>query len=603
MLKPTIDRLDYGALLQPPEGFVVSAAIGTTYSLDLDALVGMCIALGLSGSVDSQLMKNPVYLLEALRKTADKVVLFCEAGQIKLPANISPLYMLLEKMVYQVALKKTAKMKRSPSFHPKFWLIKYESNSKDILYRAVVLSRNLTFDHSWDIAVSLDGKPRGDNSGLSQPISEFLTYLATYIPGNDINTKLKRKAVLVLSKELLNVSFTLDHKVFKDFQFIPEGIRSKNGETYSITNTRLYKDTFHEVVIVSPFLSPEVIRNFNDRNTNIENPSCTLITRKTALENLKPECCSKFKIYTMKDQIIDGEDGISNSDSTSAYKQDLHAKMYLYRKYSQSDLYLGSPNATHSAMNGNVELMLRLGSTNRYLNADTFLSDLFGLNEKENPFEETDPASILKSQNSDELDILQRKIKELCGLKVSAYVRDVDDKYDLHLDFESSVSVGGLTISPLFFRRQQPIDQSILFCGLDALQLSEFYIVTAKGTSESVDRIIKISTSGIPEDREKQIVSNIINNKQSFIEYIAFLLGDDHILAILEAEKVKSAGSSNTKEFTVPALYEKMLHAAAHAPERLKEIDYMIRMLGGSDVVPDEFADLYLTFKKAVGIK
>ena len=48
MLNPNQDRLDYGQVLTPPVGFRLDFAVGTTYSLDLDALVGACIALGLS---------------------------------------------------------------------------------------------------------------------------------------------------------------------------------------------------------------------------------------------------------------------------------------------------------------------------------------------------------------------------------------------------------------------------------------------------------------------------------------------------------------------------------------------------------------------------
>ena len=58
MLNPNNDRLDYGQILAPPAGCKLDFAIGTTYSLDLDALVGACLALGLSAETDSDLMKK-----------------------------------------------------------------------------------------------------------------------------------------------------------------------------------------------------------------------------------------------------------------------------------------------------------------------------------------------------------------------------------------------------------------------------------------------------------------------------------------------------------------------------------------------------------------
>ena len=62
MLNPNNDRIDYGMILSPPDGYTLDFAIGTTYSLDLDALVGACISLGLSEDMDSTLINNPVFL-------------------------------------------------------------------------------------------------------------------------------------------------------------------------------------------------------------------------------------------------------------------------------------------------------------------------------------------------------------------------------------------------------------------------------------------------------------------------------------------------------------------------------------------------------------
>ena len=39
MLNPNNDRLDYGQVLAPPVNYKLDFAIGTTYSLDLDAVV------------------------------------------------------------------------------------------------------------------------------------------------------------------------------------------------------------------------------------------------------------------------------------------------------------------------------------------------------------------------------------------------------------------------------------------------------------------------------------------------------------------------------------------------------------------------------------
>ena len=65
MFKPTSakDRINYGEVLMAPEGYKLDRAIGTTYSLDLETLAAISIALGLSEDTDSELINNPFCFL------------------------------------------------------------------------------------------------------------------------------------------------------------------------------------------------------------------------------------------------------------------------------------------------------------------------------------------------------------------------------------------------------------------------------------------------------------------------------------------------------------------------------------------------------------
>jgi hypothetical protein len=192
MLSPSNDRLDYGQILTPPANYYLDFAVGTTYSLDLDALVGASLAMGLSEETDSELMNNPVCLLEALRSTGDKVALFSEGGQIHTPNKVTSLYILLEKMVFSVRTSKHRGLAAFPSFHPKFWLLRYKNSSGECLYRVVVLSRNLTFDRSWDITYYMDGKLSDKETDKNQPVCDFLQYLLGFLPATE-NGKAKGK--------------------------------------------------------------------------------------------------------------------------------------------------------------------------------------------------------------------------------------------------------------------------------------------------------------------------------------------------------------------------------------------------------------------------
>ena len=603
MLKPNSDRLDYGELMAPPEGYELISAIGTTYSLDFDALVGVCIALGLSESTDSAILNNPVYLLETLQKTGDKVALFCEAGQIHAPTNNSSLYILLEKIVYEVAVKKQSSQPKYPSFHPKFWLIKYADKNGSNIYRVVVLSRNLTFDRSWDVAISMDGKPVKRVSKQSKPLIDFLNYLLGSLNGSDDNVKAKRKLIREMMRDIERVEFKSDIREFEDIEFIPVGVANEAGK-YKMADFPLFSDTFHEALIMSPFLSDGVIEEFNNRNKNIENPVCTLITRRSSLEKLKAEHCDRFKIYTLKDTVVDGETIISD-EQNEIRKQDIHAKLYLWRKYSDSELYLGSLNASYSALSGNIEFMVRLKSKNRYINTEMLLKSLFGgaPDNPDNPFESaTLPIEI--SYSSDLKDELENKLKMLAREKCQAEVKKNGDKYDLIINFEKLTDYEGIAISPLLSNKSSALMPVVKIEELGLLQLSEFYKISAKAEDCEVQRVIKIPTANMPPDRESAVVKDIIKDQQCFFQYIAFLLGDDYLISAIETQSLKNSGFyKNGANAQMPALYERMLRTAAEAPERFAEIDYLVRMVTDDGIVPEGFFGLYDKFRKAVGTR
>ena len=96
------DRLSYGELLRPDVGYRLDFAVGMTYSLDLEALLGGPISLGLLEEGDEEQMRSPLYVLEAIRESAGKIALFCNAGSIQLPERIQSVYSLLEESVFQV---------------------------------------------------------------------------------------------------------------------------------------------------------------------------------------------------------------------------------------------------------------------------------------------------------------------------------------------------------------------------------------------------------------------------------------------------------------------------------------------------------------------
>ena len=606
MLNPGEDRLDYGNILIPPDSYILDFAVGTTYSLDLDALVGVCIALGLSVESDSNIMKDPVCLLEALRRTGDKLALFCEAGQIYLPRNVSVVYTLLEKMVFQVVTKAMKGIKH-PSFHPKFWLLRY-TNKEEVLYRIVVLSRNLTFDRSWDICFYMDGK-LGEETDKNIPVADFLKYLLRQLPKSEIA---KAKQIRQLIKELDYVNFETGMKEFYDFEFIPSGVPCSEGGIYSMLDTSLIKGendrfekSFHELLVISPFLSKDIIRQFNERSRWIENTEYLLITREMSLEKLIPEDCDIFRIFVLKDEIVDGEAAISDGES-DYYKQDIHAKVYMLRKNTSTELYLGSLNASHNAVYGNIEFMLLLKSKNRHINMEKLKADIFNGDEDgaNNPFKEVELSEHKKLKEVDEAGELDFLIKQINRYKFYAVVSENRDYYDVNISVEDYEKPDAdITLSPIFAQTEEvEFAKNMLFEKLSINSLSEFYVLfICDNAGNKVKRLIKIETEGIPDEREGKVILSIIG--ENFYRYVEFLFGDDYITSALRANSGNGQGSLGKSYASIknmPLLYEKMLKKAATEPESFKEIEKLIRLLPEDSVVPETFKKIYNTFRKVV---
>ena len=614
MFKPDSDkdRTDYSSMLMPPEGYRLDKAVGTTYSLDLEALTAVVICLGLSEETDSKLMKSPISMLNALHKVSDKLVIFCEAGQIKVPSKPSALSVLLENMVVEMALPKDREIGSYPAFHPKTWVLSYVNGDGDKKYRFVVMSRNLTFDRSWDISFAMDSSKEVRQKRKTKPICNFLEYLAENVHNTTIKAVSKRKLIGDLCTELSKVSFSLNSKEFEDnFEILPLGIGkcaycmpedilfcTEKGDTNS---------TFSELVVMSPFVSESVIADFNLLDRGLSGCRRTLITRRSELGKLKETDTNNFCIYVLKDEIVDGEEAISDELSEKR-KQDIHAKIYLRRKYTDVDLYLGSMNATHSAINKNVEMMLWLGTKNKYLNGDKFLEDIFcgTADDVKNPFEKVSLKDAVQEMEDSGKNILEKTIKDLCRVKRQAII--IEDKknigrYKIIIEFHSIDIDDEIKISPLNSKQEKILQEKIFFEDLDILQLSEFYKIMAKSGEDEIQRIIMIPTKEFPKERESAVVNSVIKDKDSLVEYIEFALGDDRISSMLERQEMEKSGFFRKSDNIMPALYEKMLKLAADNPEKIEDIGYIFKMVTDRDIVPDELRILYNTFCNTLKIR
>ncbi len=612
MLNPTSrsDRLNYGSIIIPEVGYHLEKAVGTTYSLDLETLVAVAIKIGLIQESGDDLLNDLTGMLAALNKVSDKMVIFCEAGQIKKTHNAKPLFLLLEKMVVPVAMKKKNKTGRYASFHPKFWLLQYVNNEGNYKYRLIILSRNLTFDHSWDVVVSFNSRDRKISDKNTRSIQNFLDYLRDQI---DVESSYHNNQVELINQlrtDLDKVSFDVSSDMFDSFDFLPMGI----GRNSSSLSKLFFESTNSGLFVISPFLSKSIIKDLSD---NCDVYDMTLITRKSEINKISKENGFDFDVYIVRDDVVNGESGLSEFDSSDKdsssndmdeheyTQQDIHAKLYLLVSGNKADLYIGSANASYNALNCNVETMVCLHSKERRINCNALFQDVIGdENRKDCPFEKVNFDTDYPAESDDVSDDLETAVKEISRLHRKAIVTDQEDGlYTISVQFEKYNGPYKATITPFLYNKSRDLADTIVFTDCHLVNLSEFYTVKVSVSGKSLERIITIPTEGIPTIRDGEIVRSVIRDQREFIEYISFLLDDDYLKALFEKKELDNSGFYKNANM-LPAIYEKMLRSAFDSPEKIRDIQSVLNMLDGDEErIPKDFIDMYQTFCRVLDIE
>lgn len=314
------DRYNYADTFIPEEGYRFVYALGTTYSLDLEAMLSVPIAAGLHSSFDEKMRDDGLHILEAIRKTAAHIDLFCQQGKIHVPQKNRLIFSLMEESIHQVLPEE------GTSFHPKIWIVKYENpETSKTYYKLVVMSRNLTFDRSWDMSCVLDGKKTGSKKRKNKSLIRMLKGLV-----DGVDNVARKKVINDFIEEIEYVSFNIEGSCFNDYELCAFG---KDGESFNIV-----EQDIKEIAVISPFLSQNIVEALANRNKMI------LISRKDQLGILSEQLINKLNAYYVDDMIVQGESILSEEDSESHQQQDIHAKVYIVMDESHTHVYIGSCN-------------------------------------------------------------------------------------------------------------------------------------------------------------------------------------------------------------------------------------------------------------------
>lgn len=571
----------YGDLLAPSTGYSTDFALGMTYSLSFEALLTAHMAFGMLGEVDDNVMQSRHMLLEAITKSSDKVVVFCNKGGIVVPSTIRKVYSLMERNIFEVFDKKNHKA----NFHPKLWLIREinNDNKKDILLKLIVTSRNLAYTDTIDCIACLTGNV-GTKSVGNEKHHPLIAFIKSVVKESIIGDE-QKKAILKLASDLERVEKFNVEAPFEDYDFFPYLF----DYDFDIPKVDDYLVGM-ESIIVSPFIDTTMISRLNPDNRSKR----TLITRK---EYVDKRIFDKFK----------DKGGIFVTlDELASRGMDLHAKMYhVWNGRDEQYLYLGSANATASAFERNGEFLLRLKYKYGNTRSVQFLSSFYEETDRDCKFMPLYEASE-NASSTNKWDIAETAMKDLmCAEDLKArIIHHHDGNYSIVVTSSIRSLSNDVFIAPLQKKNYiQRWTGRATFENMKIEELSEFYILSAN-TPDGLyhEVVVKIETTGMPSDRDVEIYKSILKTPKDFFRFLELMLTDTPIQYISSEIFLKETDRNEARTFdshTFPNLYEKMLKIAATNPKQIQEIGRLISKLS-DDVVPPAFTQLYKHFVSAI---
>jgi len=613
--------------LRPPDGFKFDCAVGTTFSLDLIALMTTPLAFAMFDWQDDQgrlaadpllPTADPLALLESLRRCANRIHIYCQAGQIKVPPANQRLLAYMEQAVIEVQ-PPAAKQGRQAVFHPKVWAIRYTGPSDAVRYRLLCLSRNLTFDRSWDTVLLLDGELTSRQNGFSEnrPLGEFFAGLPSLaIRPDGLGSNAKKDSAQV-AQELRLVKWELPDAV-EEIRFWPMGMDAKASWPLPKQMDRL--------LVISPFLTEPLLRKLGDAGGEHY-----LISRVESLQEISPDLLKKWKCFTL-------DEGVEVAGASEEVAEDvkaptepagltgLHAKMFIVDAGWKAHVWTGSANATGPAFGGNVEFLTELIGKKSVLGIDATISERPESQNLRSMLVEFRPASeaVKPDENIKKAEVLLDAARRaICDLPMVLRLQADDGA---GLGFVSTVESPGSLILPTGVTvRCRPImlppsdakqvetGQSIVvsFGPHSPESISSFvsFVVTARagGIERTADFVLNLPLIGAPSDRKDRLLRDLLRDSKTLLRFLMLLLSDDpeRLFEELRQLAMDPDGKDTGRPGDLLPLLEHMLRALHKCPDKLHQVHHLIEDLRktseGQSILPAELEQVWDPIRRVLG--
>jgi len=473
-----------------------------------------------------------------------------------------------------------------------------------IRYRVLCLSRNLTFDRCWDTVVSLDGEltDRSNAIAANHPLADFVAALPN-LASRPLSHG-RRQGVAKIADELRRVRFTWPEGFDENkCRFWVAGL---DGRTIKPFGARQ-----HKALIVSPFISNPVVRDFLDHTGETH-----LISRPESLQELPQETLQRCKsVRCLVPELVDESDDEAPPPGKDEVLDGLHAKLFVIDHGWDASVFSGSFNATVPALRHNVEFMVELVGKKSRFGVDQFLQQVKGETNFADLFQTYDVnmASVPVDAAAQQLDDLLHATKRAlaaAGPRLVVTTTGEKDLFDVSLEWESAPRWPNAKVEirawPITQQadRGQPLNKSIVFSRLSYRGLTPLiaFAITAQiGETEGKSVfVMNLPLHGAPEDRQDRVVRSLIENRDQLIRYILFLLaaGDEAAASSGDLRRLlKSPEDGPDHAPPNPYLLETMLRALHRGPAQLERVASLLEVLrkqpGSSELLSNDFQKIW----------
>ena len=600
MLNVRNKHIDFGEQLQPPPGFVIDYAVATTFTLDLYALLSIPLAMYYKQSLDSEVSEENFQVLEAIQSLQKHLKIYCHKGKISVPKSTSvSLLAFIENCVTEV-------VPSSPfqSFHPKVWALRFKSiESKEVRYRLIVMSRNLTFDKSYDIAYWMEGEPKGSAKAENVELIQLMKKL-------DKESSFSHKRFI---RDLARVKFELcDHFNSYNFSYFP-----KKESKQSIDLDTVYKQR----LVVSPFLSDKMVSELQQKSKK----KLIVFSRKNELDKLSEDTCNTIEPYYFSQEIVDhhlyenAEEGERDDYFTGEWDNNLHAKIFLRENGNGTFWDLGSANCSDPAFQRNYEFLINLSSNlwalSIYKAKESLLQEHHGVKIFKEYIRSIEKTDAIKETDFREIEYsLIKTLEDPDKFNARLEANPKNNRFNLIIEINPPKKLlsndYNLYCKPIGLKgiSQQIINQgSIIFSDIPIHKLSSFlhWQIKVNKTEQIIDVVSKAEIKNMPEYRLSNIFKSIIDNPEKFMLLLMALLTDEPVGGLVNDENKSMVPKGNNRapasfKFNMP-IYEELILNLSRSPERLQRLSALLEKLNDlneNEIIPKEFSKLWKTIKE-----